>query len=212
MIEIEYGDGEKVLKVIETYDKATYQGLARSLVLVNQIQKKAGRLPGDTLQASIDIGKIRTSYNTRQVKVQNSTIINFGETVKSWSDWVQKNLGISGIGAIPLIPVAIGLTVAGVTAFVVWYYFNSDATTAVKDYETLKPKLGVLESVLADLDEQTAQKVRENVEQVVNLEKRESFNQGRSTDPLNLGSIKTIALVVSGIYVANLLTRNKNYF
>lgn len=188
-------DGTTVLKVIETKDKAIYKGLAKARALRNVLDQRLNYRPSQLLNIYKGLDVLENNYNNRQKRLQESNLIYFTKGT------------ISGIGFVPLIPVAVGTALRQGTVWVarwavpvaiawaVWWYFKPDAQNAEKDYayfESIYPKLKTFYEALPDDKKQDFQT---EMERFGNNE----FERGKSQTPLSFA--KSGFYVLLGLYL-----------
>jgi hypothetical protein len=183
-------DGEETINWLKAYEPRNYELIARSTALASVLRTKGKPyIKAGTLAAATD------RYNKRQTAIQNSTVLRVTQATNYWTQQLTKFFGINGIGAIPLMPVAIGLAIGAGGAALVYYWFKDTATEARKDWETLKTIYPELQTIYDSLPTEQKENFKDLTTDIANNE----FNRGKSQTPLSWA--KAVFFTLLGIYV-----------
>lgn len=185
-------DGEETIKWLQTYEPRNYELIAKYTQWATIFRSKGKPLSSNTAQK---ISDITSRYNTRQNTIRNSTVLKVTQSSNYWTDKLNKFFGISGIGAFPLVPVAIGLAVGTLGAWVVYQYFYKTASESRQDWEALVNIYPELKNIYDNLP--TEQK--ENLKKVAEDLAQNEYNRGKSQTPLSFA--KSGFYVLLGLYL-----------
>lgn len=185
-------DGNNLIQDIIKKDYATYHNLLVSAEIIDRLKKKGKSVASN----ETTLNSLIKEYTDRQAKIKDSKLVNFQTRFNEGYEWLKNKWSafISGVGAFPLIPVAIGAAVGIGTSAAIYLAFKPDYDGSVRNLK----ESNQLKSLLETIDPAIAAQIRANLEGQID----QAYNQGQTDGAFNiLGmSLKNLALVALGAF------------
>jgi hypothetical protein len=166
---------EEMLNEIVTNDKQTYLNLEYTRVLLDDIIKRGNAFTPTQLQNYL---ATRNSFAERQNALKTDKNLK----TKDWIDdniitgfraWlILKSRGLSGLGAIQVLPIAITAVAVLALTVALYYTFRPKYSDSVRDLKISK----ALKTALENLEPEVAQEVRDDLEKQID----DAYNAGNS--------------------------------
>lgn len=176
-------DATSLVDKLVKADDEIFHSLIRSGVIVATNKQKGKNVSSVEKQ----IADLTARLNRRQDKIKTSKILKWKTGIKAGYDkawaWTKKILGISGIGAVPVVVVVVAALAGAGLATAAYFAFKPDYDESTVDLKVSKD----LEELLNKADPQTAQEIKANLEKQVD----DAYNRGK-TDGSFGGIFKTV--------------------
>lgn len=180
---------EEMLNELVENDKLTYSNILYGREFADQLQRDSGvTLPWFENK----FNQLVRSYTERQTALKNSTAFK----TKNWLDAKTSELmNWLGLGAVPIVPIAIGGVVGVVATVSLYFAFRPKYSESTKDLRISSE----LKSALDEVSPATQQKIKDNLEKQIDKAFQAGRNQGGISAVMNL--IKWVAIAGVGIYI-----------
>lgn len=189
-------NGDLLVKRLAATDQMISKELLKAQAIISQTANAELKQ-----QALPVLQNLSAKLNSRQQKIKTSKLVQFEEKLSEGMRKVLDYIGLSGLhdqqlGAIPLVPIAVGGVVGVGAAVALYYVFKPDYDQAQTDLKLSRD----LNALLSKADKETSARIKEDLEKQID----DAYNQGK-TDGVFGGMfniIKPLALMVAGIYLA----------
>lgn len=158
----------EMLQALVENDKETYINLEYVRAFVNRLQEDQNiSMPWIERKFS----QVLESYSARQKEVRTSPAL-AAKNIVDFKIWEIKRM--LGLGALPIVPVAIGAIGTVVTGVIVWQLFKPKYSDSERDLKVSKDLRRALDSV----SPATKEKIIEDLEQQIDKAYKAGQNQG----------------------------------
>lgn len=141
------------------------------------------------------LNRIISSYTERQNKIKHSNLVNFQTRLNQGFQWLADKFSdlIHGVGALPLIPVAIGAAIGLGTGFLIYLTFRADYSESTLNLKESKE----LQKLLNQVDKEVAGAIRSDLEKQIDT----AYASGKTSGKISFlgGSVKNLALIGLGV-------------
>lgn len=173
-------DTEEMLNALVENDQQLYVNLEYSRKLFDEIVSSGRSFSPEALNGFIEL---QNSYKERQSALKNSKAIKtknwVGDKISRFKSW----LGLGGLGAIPIIPVAIGGIALVGASIILYYTFGPRYTKSTQDLKISDD----LKLALSMVSPEMAERIKADLESQVDTAFVTGKNRGAIDSLLNTG-------------------------